>query len=111
MDCRVVENENGVTVFEVEGEIDALTASTLRQQVEQALAKGMSRCIFQFSKVRYVSSAGLGVILLAQQETRGRGGETRVCELTEPVRRVFLMAGFDQFLGIYASLAEAQAGW
>jgi len=104
-------DEQGVTLIEVQGEVDAHTSGDLDKALGDLLAQKQSRLVLDFSQVGYVSSAGLRALLRAQQKTRKLGGEVRLFGLSPFVRQVFELAGFDRLLRIAATRQEAVAGW
>jgi anti-anti-sigma factor len=104
-------DEQGVTLIEVQGEVDAHTSGDLDKALGDLLAQQHSRLVLDFSQVGYVSSAGLRALLRAQQKARALGGEVRLFGLTPFVRQVFELAGFDRLLRITATRQEAVAGW
>lgn len=53
-----------------------------------------------FSKLDYISSAGLGILLAAQKELSSRGQSLRLIHLNGHIRDVFRLSGFDQIFEI-----------
>jgi anti-sigma B factor antagonist len=104
-------DERGISVLEVEGEVDAHAAGDLDKALSDLLGQGQSRLVLDFSNVGYISSAGLRILLRAQQKARALGGEVRLFGLNEFVLQVFEMAGFDQLLRIAATLQEVMENW
>jgi anti-anti-sigma factor len=103
--------DNGAALLAVEGEVDAATAGDLDKALGDWLAQGRNRLILDFSQVNYISSAGLRVLLRAQQKAHELGGDVRLFGPNAHVLKVFVMAGFDQILRLTATLQEAQEGW
>ena len=103
--------ENLVAQLEIEGEVDAHTARELDRALKDLLAQGRGRLVLDVSRVGYISSAGLRVILLAHRGARQLDGGVRICGLSAQVRRVFEIAGFDELLPISDTCQEAMEGW
>ena len=103
--------EDGIVLLEVEGEINAHTAPTLKETLDDWLNRGHSRVVLDASHVEHLSSAGLRVFLYAQQEAHQRGGEVRLFGLNAQVRRVIELAGFETLLTIRDTRHEAMEGW
>lgn len=82
----------------VEGRLDTLTAAQFEEELKQTL-DGITELILDFQKLQYISSAGLRV-LLAAQKTMNRQGAMRLVGVSEPVREVFDITGFSDFLTI-----------
>ena len=54
-------------------------------------------------------STGLRAAFTTAKTLHGRNAEPILCALSEPVRRVFRVTGFDRILSIYGTRAEALA--
>jgi anti-sigma B factor antagonist len=104
-------SENEVVLLEVEGEVDAHTARKLDRALNDLLTRGHSRLVLDASQIGFISSAGLRAITFAHREAQQQGGEVRVFGLTAQVRRIFEMAGLDDFLHLSATCQEATEGW
>jgi len=104
-------DERGIALVEIHGEVDAHTSGELDKVLGDLLAQGHHRLALDFSQVGYISSAGLRVLLRAQQKARGLGGEVRLFGLSAFVRQVVEMAGFDRLLRLAATRQEAMASW
>jgi len=104
-------DERGTALVEVEGEVDAHTAGDLDKALSDLLAQGHSRLVLDFTRLDYISSAGLRTLLRAQQAARKFGGEVRLFGLNDHVLKVFEMAGFHRMLRIAATREEALEGW
>jgi anti-anti-sigma factor len=103
--------DDGIVLLEVEGEVDAHTSRELDRALNDVLAQGRSRLVLDASRVGFMSSAGLRAITFAQREAQLQGGEVRVFGLSDQVRRVFEMAGLDEFLHLSDTRQEALVGW
>ena len=49
-----------------------------------------------FAELRYVSSAGLGVLFATQKRLADRGHAMRIVNVSAHIREVFALAGFDR---------------
>jgi len=52
------------------------------------------------SRLEYISSAGLGVLLKTQKRLLGSGGKLRLAGVGKHVRDIFVYSGFDQIFEI-----------
>ena len=83
--------ENDAAVFSLEGRLDTMTAPELEAEMNQSLGNADSLTL-DFSKLEYISSAGLRVLLIMHKAcTRGVSlyGET------EAVGEILEQTGFD----------------
>jgi anti-sigma B factor antagonist len=92
-------------VVRVRGDLDAYTASDLRQQLFAALDSGFRRLVLDMSECAFVDSTGLGVIVVALK--RVRGGALVIVSPSPELRRVLRIVGLDRVLPTFASSAEA----
>jgi anti-anti-sigma factor len=105
---QITEIKSGaVTVAAFEGRLDTATAATAEAKLLALLAQGA--VVADLSEVRYVSSAGLRVLLKAAKQAKTAGQGFSVCGLQPSVREVFEISGFDKIIPAYASRAEALA--
>ena len=91
--------QNG-TVLEIalEGRLDTMTAPELEAELKGSLS-GADSLVLDFSKLDYISSAGLRVLLSAHKEMSAKGG-MKVKNVNEIVREVFEVTGFADILTI-----------
>ena len=89
--------KNGTTViFTVSGRIDTTTAPALEAEVKPQLG-GVTELILDFEDVKYVSSAGLRV-LLSLKKIMMKQGEMKLVKVPAVVSDVFEVTGFDEIL-------------
>ena len=81
----------------IEGRIDTQTAPELEQAVNDSIA-GITQLILDFSKVSYISSAGLRTILTAENWMEARNGSMVIRGAAKNIKDVFKVTGFDTFL-------------
>lgn len=82
----------------VEGRIDTFTAPELEKEVRANLP-GCDKMIFDFGSVEYISSAGLRVLVFAQQELTNTGGIV-LKRLNENIEKIMAMTGLDNIITI-----------
>lgn len=90
--------ENGKLSIALEGRLDTNTAPQLDAQLKQ-LINGVSELEFDFSKLDYISSAGLRV-LLAAQKIMNKQGKMLIRHVNETIMEVFEITGFVDILTI-----------
>ncbi len=56
--------------------------------------------VVDFSRLEYISSAGLGVLLAAQKRLSERGQGLRLINVNPHIRDIFRYSGFDQIFEI-----------
>lgn len=97
MDVNVTKNGTELTV-EVVGRLDSLTSDDLEAELKDAY-EGVELLIMDLGKLEYVSSSGLRVLLEASQ-IMDEQGKMVIRNVTEPIKKVIDMVGFDSVLNI-----------
>ena len=96
-------------IAKVEGRVDGANAREFQVALETAIGAGEPAVILDVEQLSYISSAGLRVILLTAKSSRNQKAKFAVCSLSEPIREVFEISGFDKIMSIHTSQAEALA--
>jgi anti-anti-sigma factor len=65
--------EDGLTVIDVEGEIDVYTAPKLREKLIDLVNKGNFHLLVNMEKVEFLDSTGLGVLVGGLKRVRVTG--------------------------------------
>ncbi|MBI5247944.1 MAG: STAS domain-containing protein [Desulfomonile tiedjei] len=91
------------TIIAVEGRMDTVSAPEFEKMVQERILQGSNRLIVDFSKLDYISSAGLRSILVAGKNSKAKGGELACCGLQGVVKKVFDVSGFHKLLPIFDS--------
>lgn len=96
---KITNNKDGntLTVF-IEGRLDTSTAPELESNLRDSL-DGVAALNLDLEKLEYISSAGLRV-LLAAQKIMNKQGEMKILHVSEAVREIFEITGFDAILTI-----------
>ena len=85
-----------VTVVELTGDIDAKTTSEIQEKV-LSIAKPDSKIILDLSRVAYMSSAGLRMLLLLYRTVTAQQGKIILVGLTEEIHDTMAVTGFLDF--------------
>ena len=59
--------------------------------------------VFDFAKLEYISSAGLGVLLKTQKRLMAGGGRLKLVNVNNHINDIFKYSGFDQIFEIQRS--------
>ena len=108
MDVTTERLENVLSV-DVKGRIDGSTAVAFEEAVRSAVEETDRELIMDFGELDYISSAGLRVILLTAKSLQSQDAKLVLCGLSDSIREVFKISGFDKLLQIHGTKAEAQA--
>ena len=90
---------NGTTlVVKIIGRLDASNAQELTKELNASF-NGVKDLIFDFSGLKYVASAGLRVLLMAQKRMN-KQGSMKIRNVDETVMEVLEMTGFADLMNI-----------
>lgn len=100
---------NDTHIVAIAGSMDSTTSPAAQKALDGVLAVA-SKVALDFTKLDYISSAGLRVVLGAAKTLLASGGSLGIFGLNPSVREVFEISGFSTILAVYPSEAEALAG-
>lgn len=80
------------------GRLDGVSANAAESELNNFFNEGGRNLILDLSKLVYISSAGLRIVLVAGKHARKAQGALVLAALTPNVREVFEMGGF---LGLF----------
>lgn len=89
---------NTMLKLSLQGRLDTTTAPQLEETLRASL-EGVTELVLDFAEVKYISSAGLRVILGAQK-IMNKQGSMKVCHVNPEIMEVFEITGFSDILTI-----------
>lgn len=93
--------EESKVTMEITGWLDTQTAPQLGEALSQ-LDDNVTSLVFDFSKLEYISSAGLRQVVTAYKKMAGKDG-FKIINVSNEVFDVFRLTGFDQKIQIEKS--------
>ncbi|MDR3566037.1 MAG: STAS domain-containing protein [Negativicutes bacterium] len=99
MSLKVVEIEGVVTVIP-SCEIRDDEAIRLEEAAMEFIEKGRYRFLVDLSNVKYLDSAGLGVLIKIRKKVQSQGGDIAIRGLNGIVKELFEMTSLDQLFTI-----------
>ena len=85
---------NKLLVFKIFEEIDECSVKDLRRRADYEIERFMPReIVFDFDKVSFMDSAGIGMVIGRYKQAGIIGCKTMVTNLTDGVRKIFKMSG------------------
>jgi stage II sporulation protein AA (anti-sigma F factor antagonist) len=96
------------TVLRLDGRLESSSVPTFQNQLSQATLLGNERLVLDLSRVSFVGSAALRVILVTAKRLGVSGGRLAVCAAPQ-IAQVFVVAGLDAVLPVHVSLDDARA--
>ncbi|MFC0472364.1 STAS domain-containing protein [Halalkalibacter kiskunsagensis] len=100
MNLSIRQEENqGVIVLYLSGEIDAFTATKLREELIPLAELGQTVRV-DLSNVDYIDSTGLGVFIGALKAIHDKNGTLTLAGMSKRIQRLFSITGLDEVISI-----------
>ena len=101
------ERQGTTLIAKTAGRVDGANAREFQDDLEEAIEPTDRTVVLDLEDLTYISSAGLRVILLIAKSLRRQGAKITVCSLSDSIRQVFEISGFDKIIPVHDSQAEA----
>lgn len=111
LDVETRQAPTGVTVVAPVGRLDVAGAPALKDAISEAARDGAPRIVIDMEGVSFVDSTGLGSVIAALKQIRGREGELRLAAPNQQVRVVLELTTLDRVFPYYATVEEALTGF
>jgi anti-sigma B factor antagonist len=99
--------QDGVTVFSLAGRLDGEATETFASSVSECLKQGARQLVFDCSRLEYINSSGLRVLVMAYQRLAGSRDGIAVCALRDYIREIFDITGYDQIFAMHQDCSAA----
>ncbi len=97
-------------VLPLEGEIDLHVSPDIAASLATMVAAHPARLVVDLSRVTFIDSSGLAVLIKTMQDVEDYGGILTLAGINKDVRSIFEMARLDQFFLIFPHVDAALAG-
>ncbi len=101
------ERHQQILVISLAGSFDAMTADQVQSYIGTQFDRGQQQVVLDFSRVDFMSSSGVRVLLEMLRRGRGLGGDLRLAAAQPGVERTLEISGLVRVLEMYASVEEA----
>ena len=101
--------ENETLIIEVSGKLDTLNAPQFGVALEALLKQEKKSYLLDLSKVTFLSSSGLQVLLAGAKTALKQKVPYKVFGMSEMVHDVFFLSGFNHFIDSFQTKEEALA--
>ena len=105
IDCK--KHHNGVHILEVQGEITFENADEFREKIDSLCDENKAFIVVDLRDLKYMSSAGMGVLVHGLKKTRQLKGDLRISNLNSKMRRVFMITQFTHHFQVFKNTQEA----
>ena len=94
-------------IAKAEGRVDGSNARAFQEDLDAACGEADQFVILDLEQLSYISSAGLRVLLIAAKGLEGRSIKFAICSLSEAIKDIFQVSGFDKIITVRESSEEA----
>ena len=98
MNILIEKNTDHINI-KVSGRLDGETSPDFESGTKDLVLPGMN-LVLDFTKLEYLSSAGLRCILALARRAKSAGGSLTICGISDPVKEVLTLSGFDKIIPI-----------
>ena len=99
--------EGGISIVEVQGEIDVYTSSWVKEAIAEFIKNGNYNIIINLEGVRYIDSTGLGVLIGALKRVKEHEGSISLICTNPQIKKIFNITGLSKIFDIFKSEEEA----
>lgn len=97
---KEVKLEEPKAVLEIGGRLGVNPAKDLRSYCAELRDKGFTQLELDMSKVTFISSSGVGALVVLSGECSIKGGNARLVNVSQPVMRAVNLLNLGRFLSI-----------
>ena len=91
-------DDGDAVVLALSGELDVISAPDLAEQLDELAASACPRVVLELSRLSFVDSAGVSVLVKARHEAEANGRRLILRGATEEVHQVFSVLGLAGWL-------------
>ena len=93
-------DDGDAVVLALSGELDVISAPELAEQLDALAADASPRVLLELSRLTFVDSAGVSVLVKARHEAEANGRRLILRGATEQVHQVFSVLGLAGWLDV-----------
>ena len=103
----ILETIGDVTLFDIKGDVTALSEPFLDDAYKKALDQSVSKILLQFKKDAYINSGGIALLIQILAETKKNNQKAGITGLSDHFKKIFNMVGITKFAKIYDTVEAA----
>jgi len=110
MELKYSELENNIRLIQLDGSLDMNGTYSIEVQFVRACEGDHVHVIVDLSKVKYISSVGIPMLVNTAKSVSARGGRFVLLNPQNAVAEVLELTGVSQAISIYFDLESAKTG-
>lgn len=96
-----------ISVIGIDGRVGEAESRDLEQAFLDVFDQGCYKLVVDLEKVDFITSSGLGVLMMAMKQTRENDGFVRIACPQPLIEQILRTTRLDTFFDIYQTLEEA----
>ena len=96
-----------VTLMHIGGSLDAETSPKFESKIRGEIERGAKKIVCNMEHLDYIASAGLGVLIGANDILSKLGGEMRISSMNDKIMKIFKLLGFIRLFKIFENDQKA----
>jgi anti-anti-sigma factor len=109
LEVSIIETRDSAAAVTLRGCLDAEGTAVLKRECQKLLSQGFIHLIAGMEDVSFISSSGVGALLVADEDFEMAGGSMYCVTLSPEVQSVFKILDLEDVLTIAESTEEAFA--
>ena len=97
-----------IMILSADGGLNAANADQFVSDIEGLIDGGLRRLIIDCTRLEYISSAGIGVLLGLSRRMKQRGGEVKLSSVKGLIVQALHIARLDAMFQIYRDVDQAR---
>lgn len=103
--------EDRLLVFEITEELDHHHVEIIRRRADYEIQRFMpKRVVFDFNRVVFMDSAGIGLVVGRYKTLNSLGGSLEMTNVSDKLKRVFEMSGILKIIPIIENFEKEKIG-
>jgi stage II sporulation protein AA (anti-sigma F factor antagonist) len=104
-------NRGSTLIVGIIGELDHHSAEYVREKIDSEIMKSTTKnVIFDFSKVSFMDSSGIGVVMGRYKNIQKLNGKAVIVSVSDQIKRIFDMSGLFRIMPVYDNIDNAISG-
>ncbi len=101
--------KDGISVIDIEGEINAFAENALMDAYTQATSNGAQTILLNFAKLDYMNSSGIGLLVTLLIRANRQKQRLQACGLSEHYKQIFELTRLNEAITIFDDESQALA--
>ena len=99
--------DKDVLILSADGGLSADTAEQFVEELDQFIQLGIRKLIVDCTRLTYVSSSGVGILVSLHKRLAKRGGDVKLAAVAGVVAKIIRLTGLEKIFHIYPTVQDA----